>query len=82
MIIMIDDNDDDDDDDDNYNTDNDNNSCIYSVHISIQRMCKALYIIIPRSLDTISRPHLQRTISTPQGAFLAELPIMELQAST
>ena len=33
-------------------------------------------VLLPRSLDTISRPHLQCTISTPKGAFLAELPIL------
>ena len=36
----------------------------------------ATYLFLPRSLDTISRPHLQCTISTPKGAFLAELPIL------
>ena len=33
-------------------------------------------LLLPRSLDTISRPHLQCTSSTPKGAFLAELPIV------
>ena len=33
-------------------------------------------LLLPRWLDTISRPHVQCTISTPRGAFLAELPIM------
>ena len=32
-------------------------------------------LLLPWSLDTISRPYLQCTISTPQGAFLAKLPI-------
>ena len=35
-------------------------------------------LLLPRSLDTISRPHLQCTISTPKGAFLAELSIVAL----
>ena len=42
-----------------------------------QRGCSRRNILLlPRSLDTISRPHLQCTISTPKGAFLAELPIV------
>ena len=39
-------------------------------------------LLLPRSLDSILRPHLQCTISTPKGAFLAELPIVALQANT
>ena len=59
------------------------NSCIHNEHISIQRRClRRNILLLPLSLDTISRPHLQCTISTPKGAFLAELPIMALQANT
>ena len=36
-------------------------------------------LLSPCSLDTISRPHLQCTISTPKGAFLAQLPIVALR---
>ena len=61
------------------NNNNNNNSCIYNAHISIQRGCSRRNILLlPRSLDTISRPHLQCTISTPKGAFLAELPIRQI----
>ena len=56
---------------------NNNNSCINNAHISIQRgRARHNILLLPWSLDTISRPHLQCTISTPKGAFLAELPIM------
>ena len=42
----------------------------------IQRGCSRRNILLlPMSLDTILRQHLQCTISTPKGAFLAELPI-------
>ena len=58
-------------------------SCVYNAHISIQRGCSRRDpLLLPRSLDTISRPHLQCTIFTPKGAFLAELPIVALQANT
>ena len=43
---------------------------------------KCNILLLPRSLDTISEPHLQHTISTAIGAFLAKLPIMTLQANT
>ena len=57
---------------------NNNNSCINNAHIypSSEDVHGATYIYHPQLLDTISRPHLQCTISTPKGAFLAELPIM------
>ena len=46
---------------------NNNNSCIYNAHTSIQRGCSRRNILLlPRSLDTISKPHLQCTISTPR----------------
>ena len=60
-----------------YNNNNNNSSCIYNAHISIQRGCSRRNILLlPWSLDTISRPHLQCTISNPKGAFLDELPIV------
>ena len=41
------------------NNNNNNNSCIYNAHISIQRGCSRHNILLlPRLLDTISRPHL------------------------
>ena len=66
-----------------YNIYYNNNSCIYNAHISIQRGCsRRNMLLLPQLLDTISRPHIQCTISTPEGAFLAELPIVALQANT
>ena len=67
----------------NDNNDNDNKSSyIYHVHISIQQMFKALHtLLLPLSFDRISRLHLQCTITTPEGAFLADLPIRVLQAN-
>ena len=59
------------------------NSYIYNTHISINRgysVCNIL--LLPRSLDIISRQHLLCIISTPKGAFLAELPIVALQANS
>ena len=56
---------------------NNDNSCIYNAHLSIQWGCSRRNILLLlRSLDTISRPHLQYTISTPKGAFLVELPMV------
>ena len=42
----------------------------------------ATYYCNPSRLIQFSRPHLQCTISTPKEAFLAELPIVALQANT
>ena len=48
-----------------YNNNN-NNSCIYNAHISIQRGCSRRNILLlPRSLDTISRPHLSYSAQFP-----------------
>ena len=46
------------------------------------RSSRRYNLLLPPSLDTVSRPHWQCTISTPQGAFLTELPIIALQANT
>ena len=60
------------------------NMHIHCVHVSINRGCSVCNILLlPRSLDTISRQHLLCIISTPNRAFLAEQPMVRCkQANT